>query len=238
MHFYQVWLELFERPASLACHFTNIKGRARFGASWSDIDKKTLLQFHCCLYRMALVVRPSVSSYFSKTDGDVIIRQIGLSRFRFCSIYSSFSLCDEEVAAKKGLSDRAKPHVYDGLHKIRDVWNLTMLQFQNARNPGRVLSLDESMQLFTGAFPWRQVIPRKPDPTGAKNDCLCEPSGYLHNAIPATTDPLPFDHHRGRVFAVMLSLLTSSTLGSDGKNFLRENRCVSIVLFCLTISAA
>ncbi len=227
---HQIWLELFEKPASLACHFTNLKGRERFGAAWADIDRKALLQFHCCLFRMAVIVRPSIVSYFAREDGDPVIKNIGMSRNQFCRIYTAFALCDESVARSNGMSDRSKTHLYDGLYKIRPVWNSAMLQFQKARNPGRVLSLDEAMQLFTGAFPWRVVLPRKLDPTGAKNDCLCEPCGYLHNAIPSTADPLPYDDSRGRVFAVMLALLTSSTLGPLGKSYIDENRCVSVYI--------
>ncbi len=228
---HKIWLELFEKPASLACHYTNIKGRERFGAAWGDIDRKALLQFHCCLFRMAVIVHPSIVSYFTKDDGDPVVKKIGMSRGQFCRIYTAFSLCDESAAQCSGTSDRSKPHLYDGLYKIRPVWNAAMLQFQKARNPGRVLSLDEAMQLFTGTFPWRVVLPRKPDPTGAKNDCLCEPCGYLHNAIPSTADPLPYDDVRGRVFAIMLSLLTSSTLGPSGKSYTEENRCVSRITY-------
>ncbi len=230
---HQIWLELFERPASLACHFTNINGRCRFGAQWADIDKKALLQFHCCLLRMALVVRPSIRSYFATDDGDPIIKKIGMSRGQFLHIYTAFCLCDEDAERKSGVGDRSKPALYDGLYKVRRVWNSAILQFQAARNPGRVLLLDEAMQLYTGVFPWRMVLPRKPDPTGAKHDCLCEPNGYLVNAIPATADPLPYDDKRGRVFAVMLALLTSSTLGPLGKSYTGENRCVSVLAITL-----
>ncbi len=84
------------------------------------------------------------------------------------------------------------------------------------------------MQKYCGGFfPHRQVILRKPDPVGAKIDCLCEPNGFLYNGIPATKDPLPYDEQCGRVFAVCLALLEGSTLGPRGKNYLEENRVVS-----------
>ncbi len=84
------------------------------------------------------------------------------------------------------------------------------------------------MQKYRGGFfPHRQVILRKPDPVGAKVDSLCEPNGYLLNGIPATKDPLPYDEACGRVFAVCLALLSGSTLGPGGNNYLDENRVVS-----------
>ncbi len=59
-----------------------------------------------------------------------------------------------------------------------------------------------------------------------KIDVLAEPNGYVHNGLPATSDPLKFDESRGRIAAVCYELITSNNLGSDGRNFLEENRIV------------
>ncbi len=114
-----------------------------------------------------------------------------------------------------------------------------MLEFQRLRNPGQKMPADEAMQKFTGQFPHRQVVKRKPDPCGLRVDAITDSSGFLLNGIPTTKDPLPFDHLRGRMFAVLRSLFSGDNLGPQGKNFFGENRVVRLVTFisCLGIVA-
>ncbi len=63
-----------------------------------------------------------------------------------------------------------------------------------------------------GRCQFTQTVKRKPDPVGLKIDCLCEPNGYVHNALIASRDPLKYDHLRGRIPAICYDLLTSGTL--------------------------
>ncbi len=138
----RVWLKLFERPCAMACAFTNIAGRKRFGASWKPMTWRTMLQFHACLLRMACSPRPRVRDFFGP-NGDDYVKKIGLSGRQFSKIYQCFSLYDPEEASREGYSDPSNCEKYDSLFKVRPVWNATMESFQKVRNPGRHLSLDE-----------------------------------------------------------------------------------------------
>ncbi len=152
-----VWLKMFGKAAAMACQLTNPIGLEKFGVTWEEIDLKSMLQFHCCLFRMAIARRSTLTSYFCRTDGDAVIRSIGMSRAQFLRIYQVFTLYDRVEAKARGWSDRSDQKNFDSLHKRRPVWNEAMVGFQSMRNPGEFIAADEGMQKYTGTFPHRQV---------------------------------------------------------------------------------
>ncbi len=139
----RIWLLIFEEAAAEACSYTNKVGMARYGADWQIIDWTMMLQFHCCLFRMSIHSMSSLKEYFSRKNGDPVIRSIGLSGRQFMRIYAAFTLYSYEEAAREGYSDRENLQKFDSLFKIRPVWNTAMKAFQACRNPPKDLSLDE-----------------------------------------------------------------------------------------------
>ncbi len=126
---------------------TNRNGEQKYGSKWRHIEMDNMLQFHGCLLHMAVVNRNKMKDYWNEYANHTT-RQLGMSRDRFMMIYGALRLYDENEARRTCKSVPAAKEKYDPLFKCRPVWNTTMLNFQKARNPGRVLSLDESMAKY------------------------------------------------------------------------------------------
>ncbi|MCP4474477.1 MAG: hypothetical protein GY821_07920 [Gammaproteobacteria bacterium] len=80
--------------------------------------------------------------------GDNWVQLRNLKYWRFAQIYRAISLYDKEEARATGASQKCDINNYDSLFKCKPVWTAAMLGFQSMRNPGRNISMDESMNKF------------------------------------------------------------------------------------------
>ncbi len=131
--------------------YTNSHGERKHGSAWKDIEMKDMLAFHGCMLQMSGMKLTKMEHYWSgsaKKEMD----NFKMSRDHFLMIYRALRLYDVERARQSGASEPRQRENYDPLYKCRPVWNSTILNFQKARNPGRIFSLDESMAKFTVRF--------------------------------------------------------------------------------------
>lgn len=118
------------------------------------LDKKDTLCFVASKLWMDTRKLPRISEYFC-TDDDLkdkfmcrLRDNSGFGRNQLMNYYKTLRLFDKKEAERQGLSDR-KNENYDALHWCRPVLNCFNKAIQSIFNPGRELSLDESMDLFT-----------------------------------------------------------------------------------------
>ncbi len=115
---------------------------------------------------------------------------------------------------------------YDAQHRFRPVFTEAMVQFQRVRNPPQFLSYDEGMAKYLGRCAIAQVLTRKPDPRGIKSDMLCDPPGFVYNALVTSPDPIPYDEDRGRIVASVNHVVSGANLAGRGKDYRNKNRTV------------
>ena len=71
---------------------------------------------------------------------------------------------------------------YDPLFKLRPFLDPLLKNFKKAYNPGREVSLDESMIGFKGRLSFLQYMPKKPTKWGMKAFVLADSkTGYTYN---------------------------------------------------------
>ncbi len=129
--------------------YTNKNGEAKFGSKWRNVDFPQMLRFHGCLLHMATVKLNKMGTYWTEEhSGSGAIKELKMSRDKFKMIYAALRLYDKDAAAASGASQHMQKEKYDPLFKCRPIWNTTFLNFQKARNPDRILSLDESMAKY------------------------------------------------------------------------------------------
>ena len=98
-----------------------------------------------------------------------------MPRDRFLQIYRYLHVSDNSQAVRRG------NHNHDLLFKVRALLYLLQTRFRTLYNPGRELSIDESMIPFKGRIYFCQYIPSKRARFGIKAFVMAEAkSGHLY----------------------------------------------------------
>ncbi|KAJ8929104.1 hypothetical protein NQ314_018218 [Rhamnusium bicolor] len=69
----------------------------------------------------------------------------------------------------------------DRIFKIRKLTELLINKYQENMNPGKILTVDETMILFRGKLKFKQYIPGKRHKYGVKVFKLCDMIGYTYS---------------------------------------------------------
>ena len=97
-----------------------------------------------------------------------------MPRDRFLQIYRYLHVLDDSQAIPRGNAN------HDPLIKVRTLLDLLQTRFRNLYNPGRELSIDESVIPFKGRIYFHQYIPSKRARFGIKAFVMAEAkSGYV-----------------------------------------------------------
>ena len=149
-----------------------LKRHSKF-RNWSPTDPSEMRKFIGILLNMGLVRKPSVEDYWS-TDPVLATPVVSsvMPRDRFEVLMRMWHFANNEDTVPG-----------DRLHKIRQVCDSILDRFQDVYHPGKELSIDESMVLWRGRLVFCQYIPGKKHKYGIKLYLLCEPSGYIWNAM-------------------------------------------------------
>ncbi len=106
----------------------------------------------CCLILIGFCSNYPFIDYFRKGNSgqfpDDVIQAIGMTYNRFAIIYTALRLYDEDEARSRGMSQKSNRENYYALYKCHPVWDSAIVGFQSMRNPGRNISIDESMCKF------------------------------------------------------------------------------------------
>jgi len=139
--------------------------------SWTDINKEDMESFIGLLLWMRLVKMPSIKSYWRRSQlFRNSVAPLIMARNRFELILRMWHFADNSEANDDGR-----------LHKIRNLVNLLVAKFQQAKVPGEHLVVDETMIPFRGRLKFRQYLPGKSHKYGVKVFKLCDRSGYTYN---------------------------------------------------------
>ena len=140
---------------------------------WKPTTPGELKGFVALQIEMGLDWRYRVSEHWSTRSlspggfGDV------MSRDRYLLLQSFLHFSDSTLQPKKG-----DPN-YNPLYKIQPVLDLTLPTYAQVYQPGRDLSVDESMIKYKGRLAFRQYMPAKPTKYGIKDFVLAEAdTGY------------------------------------------------------------
>ena len=140
---------------------------------WHATDATEMKKFLGILYTMGIVKKPFIENYWS-TDpvlATPLVNSI-MARDRFELLLKFWHFSNNETVAEG-----------DRLHKLQSISDLLLQRFQDVFTPGKELSIDESMVLWRGRLVFRQYIPGKKHKYGVKLYLLCDPAGYVWNAI-------------------------------------------------------
>ena len=148
------------------------KPRSRVN-QWNATDAPEMKKFIGLLLAMGIVKKPNIEDYWS-TDPILSTPLFNdtISRDRFTLLLKFWHFSNNEEV-KEG----------DRLFKLKTICDRLLERFQAVYTPGKQLSIDESMVLWRGRLMFRQYIPGKRHKYGVKLYMLCEPSGYVWNAV-------------------------------------------------------
>lgn len=138
---------------------------------WVGTTVAEIKKFLGLVIYMGIVKYPSISHYW-RTDQfykNSFVPQV-MSRNRFQLILKFIHFSDNSLVG----SDR--------LGKVSGLLAMLEHNFVNARRPGEVLAVDESMIPWRGRLQFRQYNPGKSHKYGVKVYKLCDPSGYTYTS--------------------------------------------------------
>lgn len=184
--------------------------------------------------------RPSLADHWSsQKDLENLVIKAAMSRNRFQTLLSNIHLNDN---SKINASNR------DKLYKVRPLLDHLNCKFQQNRQPGEFLCIDESMILFKGRSSLKQYNPMKPIKRGYKLWCLSDDQGYVFKTKVYTgkdKSPSNNEHDKtiglgGKVVMLMLNDLQKSNHKITFDNFfssipLMELLQTKRLLACATI---
>lgn len=163
--------DLLELIVSESNRYAFQKGAALF------ITLEELKAFLGMLIIMGFHSLPSLRLYWSKDQNFHLSRISDIMTLkRFLKILRYLHLSNNEKMPTRDADN------FDKLYKVRPMINLLSNSFLNSYNPGRNLSVDESMVAFKGRTQLKQYMPQKPIKRGFKVWALaCSQTGYLLN---------------------------------------------------------
>ena len=140
---------------------------------WTATDTTELKKFLGLVFLMGLVKKPLIEDYWS-TDPIFATPAVNnvMPRDRFELLLKFWHFCDNSQAVDG-----------DRLYKLKFICDKLLAAFQDVYYPSKQLSIDEAMVLWRGRLVFRQYIPGKKHKYGVKLYLLCEPSGYVWNAM-------------------------------------------------------
>lgn len=128
----------------------------RYGR-WEEVKYEDILKFFAIRILMGITRKPEMKHYWSKDPmlQMPIIPKI-MSNDRYMDIQRFIHFSDNEEQND------------DRLRKIRTIWELVMSNFRTLLQPGKCLSVDETLVLHKGRLHFRQYIPNKASKFGIK----------------------------------------------------------------------
>ena len=140
---------------------------------WTPVDVNDMKSFIAIIILMGLNHKPSLPMYWSVDDFlyTPIFSQI-MTRNRFYLILRFLHFNDNEDPLHDINYENR-----DRLHKLRPLINLFQNRCRTVYNPGKHLSVDESLVLFKGRLKFRQYIKTKRARFGIKLYELCTSDG-------------------------------------------------------------
>lgn len=137
-------------------------------AQWEPVTFLEIKKFIGVMLLMGIIYKPSLHMYWS-TDIDYstqVFSQI-MKRDRFFLILKFLHFHDNDAFDVENI---------DRLHKVRPLINLLRERFRKVYNPGKELSVDESLVLYKGRLKFKQFIRTKRARFGIKLYELCPSS--------------------------------------------------------------
>ena len=163
----------FDSPAEFEAH-------SRFH-QWKPTTKDEMKGFVALQIEMGMNWRYDYKLHWSTRDVSPGGFGRVMSRDRFVLLQSFVHFCDNEKQVDRGQAG------YNPLFKVQQLLDLTLPTYQLCYQPGRDLSIDESMVKYKGRLFFRQYMPAKPTKYGIKDFVLAEANtGYCLNVITYT----------------------------------------------------
>ena len=205
------------------------KARAR---KWTPVTLVEMRAFIGLILYMGLVRLPTYEMYWSNEE----LFQLGIkkvmSRDRFQLILSFFHCADNTQQPPRG-----DPN-YDRLHKVREVCDVCIDNWQGAWQLGREVSVDETVIGFSGTSSLVNYNPSKPHKWGITVWSLADPrSGYVYNwdifaGKKSVPDPrIDPSTGRGTVHWVVWDLLEGADVLGKSHHVYMDNYFSSATLF-------
>jgi hypothetical protein len=139
---------------------------------WKPTNREEMQTFFAILLAMGFVKVPHINDYWSRNKlyKNEFISSL-MCRDRFLLLLKYWHFSDNSNSEN------------DKLYKIRDVYNMLLIQFKQILKPGKVLVIDETMVPWRGRLHFRQYIKNKSHKYGVKLYKACTPEGYTFNII-------------------------------------------------------
>ena len=139
-----------------------------YKSKWNGVDSIEMKAFIGLQIAMGLSKKPSINDHWEdywltkSSFGSVFSKW----QYRLIDTFLHFSNVDEHIPRGR--------HGYQPLQKIQGLLNLITPSLSENYNPGRELSIDESMARFKGRCHFRQYMKDKPTKRGFKAFMLCD----------------------------------------------------------------
>jgi hypothetical protein len=140
---------------------TRLSAAARM-QKWVNTSAKEIKLFLGMILYMGVLVLPSLAHYWRKASKFTSVLPKYMSRNRFELLLSNFHCANNEEAPAN-----------NRLHKIQNLVDMIVGNFQLVVNPGEDMCIDESIIPFRGRLVFRQYIKNKTHPYGIKIFKLC-----------------------------------------------------------------
>lgn len=146
--------------------------RRSLARQWSNTDRDELRKFFGILMIMGINHLPKMRLYWSKSKmyTNDLIRN-SMKRDRFDLLLKFLHFCNNDDI----------PQNSDRLHKIRNILNRIINNFQKTMKPDKEVVIDETMMPWRGRLVFRQYLPAKTHKYGIKIYKVCTPEGYTYN---------------------------------------------------------
>jgi len=140
---------------------------------WTETSASEIKKYVALQIAMGICSKPELGDYWGTFWLTHVPFEKVMSRNRYEILSSFLNFNDNEHYVERGLPG------YDPLLKVRPLLDITDPTYLASYQPGRELSIDESMIKFKGRIFFRQYLPAKPTKWGIKQFALCESdTGY------------------------------------------------------------
>ena len=149
------------------------KATKSFVCRWKPVDNNEMKTFFGLLILSGIIKKPNLNMYWSTKElisTPVFSKVMSRDRVRLIRKFLHFN-DNNDPAYDSTAEDR------DRLHKIQPFLDLARDRFRNVYQPGRNLSVDESLVLFKGRLKFKQCIKTKCSRFGMKLYEVCTADG-------------------------------------------------------------
>lgn len=164
---------------------------------WEAINSEELKKFLGLCMLMGNLQGPSIQHYWSTSplyEHPIFSKTMARNRFQTILQCLCFYDADTDSTAHR-------------LHKIDNVLNHILQNFQKVFSPGRNLSLDEAMILWRGRLSFRQYIKNKRHKFGIKLYELCTHDGFILNILVYSGKGKISHQEKGHTFQVVMQVM-------------------------------